>query len=139
MGHLRKLWLQMNCFVSKQPILGELTIIMKPSSITAAFQQLAGEPGDLGKQQRRAYHFLKLLTLRPPQKSEIPVPGMLTLRCQLGRARFPHLFRNANLRVAGQALWRADPLTIRWLLVKEMIVGHQGRPVSGNGSPKEQN
>lgn len=50
MGHLRKLWLQMNCFVSKQPILGELIIIMKPSSITAAFQQLAGEWGDLGKE-----------------------------------------------------------------------------------------
>ena len=49
MGHLRKLWLQMNCFVSKHPILGEL-IIMKPSSITAAFQHLAGERGDLGRE-----------------------------------------------------------------------------------------
>lgn len=66
MGHLRMLWLQMNCFVSKQAILGELIIITKPSLITAAFQQLAGEPGDLGKQQRHVYHFLKLLTLGPP-------------------------------------------------------------------------
>ena len=68
--------------------------------------------------------------MRLTQKPEIPLSGMLTLRCQLGRARFPHLFRNANLGVAGQVLWRGDPLTIRWLLVKEVILGHQGGPAS---------
>ena len=101
----------MNCFVSKQPVLGELIIIMKPSSITAAFQQLAGEPGRgwgggaWGKrQQHPVYHFLKLLTMCLTQKAEIPLSRMLTLRCQLGRARFIHLFSSANLGVAGQVI-----------------------------------
>ena len=39
----------MNCFVSKQPNLGELIIIMKSSSINAAVELLARETGSLRK------------------------------------------------------------------------------------------
>lgn len=138
MGHLRNSWLQMNCFVSKQPILGELIIIMKPSSITAAFQQLAESRGGGGgrawgkRQQHRVYHFLKLLTMRLTQKPEIPFPGCSLLGANLaGLASFIQ-------QCQPRCCW-AVIHSFKLALVKEMTLGHREGLLQSTGRPKEQN
>lgn len=105
MGQLRKIWLQMNCFVSKQPNLGEQIIIVKSSSITAVFEQLAREIEGLGK-----WAVTPLLSFPSYSECHAEVrnlpPGDGHSYVPPWRGSFPRLFLSANLGVAGKVIWR---------------------------------
>lgn len=110
-GCLRKIWLKMNCFVSKQPNLREQIVIMKSSSNYCCCQAVSWRDWGFGKWVVPFLSFPQVTGMGLTQKLGIYFSAMVSLTCHPARLESPFILR-CESRCCGKGvfgMWSSPP------------------------------